>query len=123
MTTTQTTTRLDLANDIATIAHNECLLDVTLCVDGIEVTLTVRATIDELHTITWTPERILGACWEDGTEIVVDRAFCPADWEARLREHNTQIEAWVCEWKASADAKHERHAATERGLRMLGIAS
>jgi hypothetical protein len=121
MTTTQA--KLTLANDIATIAYNECLLDVTVDFDGLEVTLTVRAKVDALDSITWTPERITGACWADGTEVVVDRAFCPAEWEARMREHAAQIEAWVCEWKESADAKHERHAATERGLRMLGIAS
>jgi hypothetical protein len=112
-------TRLTLADDVATVTAGECLLDVTLHVDRIEVTLTVRAKVDALEYVTWTPERILCACWNDGEEIVPDRAFCSAEWELRLREHNRQIETWVREWVAREDHDLFR----ERGLRMLGLAS
>ena len=117
--TTRSTTRLTLADDIATVTPGECLLDVILHVDRIEVTLTVRAKVDALDYITWTPERILGACLDDGEEIVPDRTFCSAEWEAELREHNRQIETWVREWMAREDHDLFR----ERGLRMLGLAS
>lgn len=115
--------QITLCNDVARVSERECLLDVMLDVDGLEITLTVRGKVDEDDRITWAPERVLGACWADGTVVVVDRAFCSADWEVRLRKHSAQIERWISEWSDCEREREYRHASLERRLAMVCRAS
>ena len=114
--------RIELADDVSTVSESECVIDVLMHVGDMGIVLTIRAKVDrESDVITWTPERVLCASWDDGTEIVVDNSFCSAAQEAILREHHdAAIEGFARDWMEREDLSAERDRFLEAGLRMIG---